>query len=94
MPNQLMPSSRPIQTILTPHIEFVVNRHSSCCWKENARRSFDLTKESTEEQSVCFAEVEARQPAVAAKFAELKVELARLQKKYQDEGQYAAPAVK
>ena len=35
---------------------------------------------------------EADKPEVAAKFAELKAEIARLQKEFKDDGQYADPA--
>jgi arylsulfatase A-like enzyme len=60
-------------------------------WKQNAYELFDLTKDPTEQHNLLFSETKARQPGVTAKFAELKVELARLQKEYQDEGQYADP---
>lgn len=61
-------------------------------WKKDAYELFDLTKDPTEQHNLLFAEAEAKQPAVAAKFAELKAEIARLQKLYQDGGQYADPA--
>ena len=61
-------------------------------WKKNAYELFDLTKDPTEQNNLLFSETEARQPAVAAKFDELKTEIARLQKVYQDDGQYADPA--
>ena len=50
---------------------------------------FDLTKDPTEQHNLLFSEAEAKQPEVAAKFAELKAEIARLQKEYKDDGQYA-----
>jgi len=58
-------------------------------WKKNAYELFDLTKDPTEQHNLLYAEAEARQPAVAAKFAELKAEIARLQKEFKDDGQYA-----
>jgi arylsulfatase A-like enzyme len=61
-------------------------------WKMSAYEMFDLTKDPAEQHNLLFSEAEARQPVVAAKFAELKAELARLQKEYQDDGQYADPA--
>jgi arylsulfatase A-like enzyme len=61
-------------------------------WKKNAYELFDLTKDPTEQHNLLFSETEAKQPAVAAKFAELKAEITRLQKEYQDDGQYADPA--
>lgn len=61
-------------------------------WKKNAYELFDLTKDPTEQHNLLFSETEAKQPAVVAKFAELKAEIARLQKEYQDDGQYADPA--
>jgi arylsulfatase A-like enzyme len=61
-------------------------------WKKNAYELFDLSKDPTEQHNLLHAEAEARQPAVGAKFAELKAEIARLQKEYQDNGQYADPA--
>jgi arylsulfatase A-like enzyme len=61
-------------------------------WKQNAYEMFDLTKDPAEQHNLLFNEAEARQPAIAAKFAELKAEIARLQKLYQDDGQYADPA--
>ena len=39
-----------------------------------------------------FASSGEKKPAVAAKFAELKAEIVRLQKQYKDDGQYADPA--
>jgi len=61
-------------------------------WKKSAYEMFDLTKDPAEQHNLLFSETEAKQPAVTARFAELKAELARLQKEYQDDGQYAEPA--
>jgi arylsulfatase A-like enzyme len=58
-------------------------------WKKDAYEMFDLTKDPTEQHNLLFSEAEAKQPEVAAKFAELKTEIARLQKEYKDDGQYA-----
>ncbi len=61
-------------------------------WKKNAYELFDLTKDPTEQHNLLYDAAEAKQPAVAAKFAELKAEIARLQKEFKDDGQYADPA--
>jgi arylsulfatase A-like enzyme len=61
-------------------------------WKKDAYEMFDLTKDPTEQHNLLYAEAEAKKPEVAAKFAELKDEIARLQKEYKDDGQYADPA--
>jgi arylsulfatase A-like enzyme len=61
-------------------------------WKKNTYELFDLTKDPTEQHNLLYAKAEARQPAVAAKFKELKAEIARLQKEFKDDGQYAEPA--
>jgi arylsulfatase A-like enzyme len=61
-------------------------------WKKNAYEMFDLTKDPAEQHNLLFAEADAKKPAVAAKFAELKAEIARLQKLYQDDGLYADPS--
>jgi hypothetical protein len=58
-------------------------------WKKDAYELFDLTKDPTEQHNLLFAPDEAKKPAVAAKFAELKAEIARLQKRYKDDNQYA-----
>ena len=58
-------------------------------WKRDAYEMFDLTKDPAEQHNLLFSEAEAKQPEVAAKFAELKAEIARLQKEYKDDGQYA-----
>jgi hypothetical protein len=39
-----------------------------------------------------YDEADANKPEVAAKFAELKAEIARLQEEFKDDGQYADPA--
>jgi arylsulfatase A-like enzyme len=59
-------------------------------WKKDAYEMFDLTKDPTEQHNLLYAE--AGDPAVAAKFAELKAEITRLQKEYKDEGQFADSA--
>jgi arylsulfatase A-like enzyme len=61
-------------------------------WKKDAYELFDLTKDPAEQHNLLFDPAEAKQPAVAAKFAELKAEIARLQKLYKDDGQYADSA--
>ena len=61
-------------------------------WKKDAYELFDLTADPTEQHNLLYAADEAKKPEVAAKFAELKAEIARLQKQYKDDGQYADPA--
>lgn len=61
-------------------------------WKKDAYELFDLTVDPSEQHNLLDNADEAAKPAVAMKFAELKAELVRLQKQYQDEGQYADPA--
>ncbi len=62
-------------------------------WKKDAYEMFDLTKDPDRAaQSPLRRRADAQQPEVAAKFAELKAEIARLQKEYKDDGQYADPA--
>ncbi len=61
-------------------------------WKKNAYELFDLTVDPHEQHNLLYSAAEANKPEVAAKFAELKAEIARLQQQYHDEGQYADPA--
>jgi hypothetical protein len=61
-------------------------------WKQNAYEMFDLTRDPNEQHNLLYSADEAKQPAVAAKFAELKAEIARLQKEFKDDGQYADSA--
>jgi hypothetical protein len=61
-------------------------------WKKEAYEMFDLTKDPTEQHNLLFDRGEAKQPEIAAKFAELKAEITRLQKQFKDEGQYADSA--
>ena len=61
-------------------------------WKTDAYEMFDLSKDPTEQRNLLHSAVDATKPKIAAKFAELKAEIARLQKEYQDDGQYADPA--
>jgi len=61
-------------------------------WKKDAYELFDLAKDPTEQKNLLFADGAAKSSAVAAKFAELKTELARLQKEFRDDGQFADSA--
>jgi arylsulfatase A-like enzyme len=61
-------------------------------WKKDAYEMFDLTEDPCEQHNLLFAPEEAAKPEVAAKFAELKGEIARMQEQYKDQGQYADPA--
>jgi arylsulfatase A-like enzyme len=61
-------------------------------WKQDAYEMFDLTRDPNEQRNLLHSGESARKPEVAAKFAELKAELNRLQRLYRDDGQYADPA--
>ncbi len=60
-------------------------------WKQDAYEMFDLTRDPDELHNLLYGE-SAKAPAVRAKFAELKAELARLQREFKDDGQYADAA--
>ena len=61
-------------------------------WKKDAWEMYDLVADPTEQHNLLFDPAEAAAPAVAARFAELKAELQRLQRDYGDTGLYADPA--
>jgi arylsulfatase A-like enzyme len=61
-------------------------------WKKGAYEMFDLVKDLTEQNNLLFADGAKKNPAIAAKFAELTAELARLRQEYRDDGQYADAA--
>lgn len=60
-------------------------------WQKDAYEMYDITKDPLEQNNLLFSEDEARMPEISRVFVELKSELARLQKEYKDEGQYADP---
>jgi len=60
-------------------------------WKQNAYEMFDLTQDPAEQHNLLFGDG-AKDPAIAAKFAELKAEIARLREEFRDDGQYADSA--
>lgn len=59
-------------------------------WTKDAYELFDLVADPTEQYNLLFDQ--ADDPQVQAKFAELKTEIARLQKEFKDEDQFADPA--
>lgn len=61
-------------------------------WKQDAYELFDLVTDPLEQHNLLHDPEEAARPDIATKFAELKEELIRLQREYQDEGLYADPA--
>jgi arylsulfatase A-like enzyme len=61
-------------------------------WKKDAWEMYDLAADPTEQHNLLFDPAEAASPAVAARFAELKAEIERLQKEYGDTDLYADPA--
>jgi arylsulfatase A-like enzyme len=60
-------------------------------WKQDAWEMFDLVADPLEQHNLLFDPESAARPEVAANFAELKAELARLQVEYEDQGQFADP---
>ncbi len=58
-------------------------------WKKNAYELFDLSSDPTEQNNLLSTEDAAKKPGVAKAFAELKAEIARLQKEFKDDGQFA-----
>lgn len=61
-------------------------------WKQDAYELFDLTRDPNEQRNLLHSPSDAAKPEIAAKFAELKAEIVRLQQQYHDNGQYADPA--
>ena len=61
-------------------------------WKKDAYEMFDLTKDPTEQHNLLFDAKEAAKTEIVAKFAELKSEIAKLQKEFKDDGQFADQA--
>jgi arylsulfatase A-like enzyme len=59
-------------------------------WTKDAYELFDLVNDPREQHNLLFDR--ADEPAVAAKFAELKAEIERLQREFKDDGLYADPA--
>jgi arylsulfatase A-like enzyme len=63
-------------------------------WNKDAYELFDLVSDPHEQRNLLFDPAEAASPRVAAVFAELKAEVARLQRRYGDDGRYADPATR
>ena len=61
-------------------------------WKQDAYEMFDLVNDPAEQNNLLFSESSRNKPEIATKFAELKAEIAQLQKQYKDDGQFADPA--
>jgi len=61
-------------------------------WKQDVYEMFDLIQDPTEQNNLLFEKTSEQKPEIAAKFVELKAEIARLQTQYHDEGQFADPA--
>lgn len=59
-------------------------------WKKDAYELFDLAKDPAEQHNLLYDQ--ANDPAVAARFTGLKEEIARQQKEFKDDGQFADPA--
>ncbi len=61
-------------------------------WKKDAWELFDLEKDPNEQHNLLFDPDEAKQPKVAVLFEELKAEITRLQREFDDDGLYADPS--
>ena len=61
-------------------------------WNKESYELFDLRNDPTEQLNLLNSATTAEKPEVKAVFAELKAEIARQQKLYQDDGQFADPA--
>jgi arylsulfatase A-like enzyme len=61
-------------------------------WKKDTYEMFDLTQDPAEQHNLLFAKEDSQRPEIAAKFAELKAEIARLQREFKDDGLYADAA--
>jgi arylsulfatase A-like enzyme len=59
-------------------------------WTKDAYELFDLVADPTEQHNLLFDQAEI--PQVRAKFDELKSEIAKLQREFKDDGQFADPA--
>lgn len=61
-------------------------------WTKDAYEMFDLSRDPSEQRNLLFGPADAWKPEIATRFRELKAEIARLQREYKDDGQYADPA--
>jgi len=61
-------------------------------WKKDAWELFDLVQDPLEQNNLLFEQKSAKSRLVANTFSAMKAELRRLQKHFQDDGQYADPA--
>ncbi|MDM4015568.1 sulfatase family protein [Roseiconus lacunae] len=61
-------------------------------WNKDAYEMFDIVNDPAEQYNLLFPDDEPKTPEVVAKFEELKAELARLQREFNDDGKYADPA--
>jgi arylsulfatase A-like enzyme len=61
-------------------------------WTKDAYEMYDLVADPAEQHNLLYSQSEANRPEIAAKFKELKAEIARLQSQFKDDGQYADPA--
>ena len=61
-------------------------------WKKDAWELFDLVADPREQRNLLFDDAVATSKGVAATFATLKAEIARLQREFYDDGRYADPA--
>lgn len=60
-------------------------------WDKQAYELYDLVKDPSEQRNLLHSQADAEKPEIQKLFAELKIEIARLQKEYEDDDQYADP---
>lgn len=58
-------------------------------WTKDVYEMYDLAADPAEQHNLLYSKSEASKPDVAAKFSELKAEIARLQSQFKDDGQFA-----
>ena len=61
-------------------------------WDRDAYELFDLVNDPTEQKNLLYSPSDSEKPEIQKLFKDLKDEIARLQKEYKDDGQYADPA--
>ena len=60
-------------------------------WDRDAYELFDLVNDPTEQHNLLYSASDSGKPEVQKLFTDLKAEIARLQKEFKDDGQYADP---
>ncbi len=60
-------------------------------WDRDAYELFDLVNDPTEQHNLLYSASDSGKPEIQKLFTDLKAEIARLQKEFKDDGQYADP---